>query len=125
MVNAHWPTPTVADVQGGRKTRSGSRSGEMLLNGLMSHWTTPMASDVKKQSENPETTKRRLLAGRQVGLNAHMGLTATSGTTPNGSSATTEKRGAPNPAFAMWLMGFPEALIVGILEAVALRRRKK
>ena len=28
------PTPSVADVQGGRKARSGARSGELLLNGL-------------------------------------------------------------------------------------------
>ena len=30
---AFWSTPAVADVEGGRKTRSGSRSGELLLNG--------------------------------------------------------------------------------------------
>lgn len=28
------PTPSVADVEGGRKSRSGARSGELLLNGL-------------------------------------------------------------------------------------------
>lgn len=28
------PTPSVADVEGGRKTRSGDRNGELLLNGI-------------------------------------------------------------------------------------------
>lgn len=36
------------------------------------------------------------------------------GQTPNGSSATTEKRGAPNPEFACWLMGFPVEFINGV-----------
>ena len=36
MRGAQWPTPTVADVEGGRKTRSGARNDEMLLNGLLS-----------------------------------------------------------------------------------------
>src|SRR5690606_10538905 len=31
---AYMPTPTVADVQDGRKARSGKRSGEPLLNGI-------------------------------------------------------------------------------------------
>ena len=37
----------------------------------------------------------------------------------NGSSApSTAKRGAPNPVFPMWLMGFPEDVIRGILRSV-------
>ncbi len=35
-IGSPWPTPTVADIDGGRKTRSGSRNNEMLLNGLLS-----------------------------------------------------------------------------------------
>lgn len=81
MVAAYMPTPTVADEQGGRKTRSGSRSNEPLLNGLCFEM---------------EPT----------------------GPTPNGSSATTTKRGAPNPVFAFWLMGFPDEWISGALAAM-------
>ena len=120
-----WPTPTVADAQGGHLSRSGKRGNELLLKGMMkaATWTTPMASDVRKQSENPETTVRRLAAGRQVGLNAHVALTMSlldpSGQTPSGSDATTEKRGAPNPAFACWLMGWPDELISGALRGIA------
>jgi hypothetical protein len=57
---SHWPTPTVADVQGGRKTRSGSRSGEMLLNGLMvgATWPTPTQRDWRS-GEASEATHAR------------------------------------------------------------------
>ena len=48
---ALWPTPTVADVQGGRMTRSGARNDEPLLNGLMT-WSTPRASDGEKGGPN-------------------------------------------------------------------------
>lgn len=41
----------------------------------------------------------------------------TTGPTPDGSDATTEKRGVPNPVFACWLMGFPDELIRGVLRA--------
>ncbi len=62
-----WPTPAVADIEGGRKARSGTRSGELLLNGL-----------------------------------AH-------GRTANGGAAPTARRGALNPGFVCWLMGYPAA----------------
>jgi len=124
FTGALWPTPTVADAQGGHLSRSGARGNELLLKGMMkAAWTTPLASDVAKQSENPETTIRRLAAGRQVGLNAHIALTeyatALIGPTPIGSNATTEKRGAPNPTFACWLMGWPDELISGALRGIA------
>lgn len=48
-----WPTPTVADVTGGRKARSGACSDEPLLNGLMaSTWSTPRATDGEKGGPN-------------------------------------------------------------------------
>ena len=153
MLHSHWPTPTVADVQGGRKTRSGKRSDEPLLNGLMT-WNTPRASDGEKGTRSYEGTIRemarkngkiddlpcqiQLPAGGQplpaqmhqatwpmptkqdcsrgngtirehdtgIPLVQRMAATAAIGPTPNGSSATTEKRGAPNPVFACYLMGF-------------------
>lgn len=118
-MTAQWPTPTVADVEGGRKTRSGSRNDEMLLNGLM--WATPAARDwrsdrSKLTSEELYGTKGRPLA-RQI--------TEASGWTPNGSNAPTEKRGAPNPEFACWLMGWPEELTSGALRAIQSFRKSR
>lgn len=88
QMRAYMPTPTVADVQGGRKARSGKRSGEPLLNGIC-YGTEP------------------------------------TGPTPNGSPATTTKRGAPNPVFAFWLMGFPEEWISGALAAMQSYRKPR
>jgi hypothetical protein len=82
-MRAYMPTPTVADIQGGRKTRSGKRSNEPLLNGIFT------------------------------------------GPTPSGSPATTTKRGAPNPVFAFWLMGFPDEWIFGALEAMQSYRKPR
>lgn len=81
---AHNPTPTVADVQGGRKARSGARANEPLLNGLLTSYATELT-----------------------------------GLMPNGSSVrSTAGRGAPNPAFAFWLMGFPDEWTSGALAAM-------
>jgi hypothetical protein len=111
---SQWPAPTVADVEGGRKTRSGARSDEMLLNGLMAQWAVPTARDwrsdrSKMTSEELYGTKGRPLA-RQI-LEA-------SGAIATGSIAQTEKRGAPNPIFACWLMGWPDELTSGALQAI-------
>ena len=80
-LTARRPTCTVADVTGGRKHRSGARSNELLLNGLLC-------------------------------------ATAPGGQTANGSPATTERSGDPNPVFPFWLMGFPDAWVSGALRAM-------
>lgn len=155
---SYWPTPTVADVQGGRKTRSGTRSAEALLNGLMT-WSTPRASDGAKGGPNqsfgaggqplpaqmhqaaawvtPSARDWKDSAGmattrpdgrsRIDQLPHQMVATAPSGQITNGSSATTVKRGAPNPAFPCWLMGFPAEWVSGAWRAMQSRpssRRK-
>lgn len=154
-----------------------------------SPWQTPLASDVRKQSENPETTLRRRDKSQMIGLNAHMALIAYSamprascggsdpttrktgksvqtiitsynptptdkgnynvkglsptsgdglctvmtrhlmavgGPTPDGSSApSTARRGAPNPAFPFWLMGFPDEWTSGALAAMRSRQSSR
>lgn len=104
-----WPTPTVADIEGGRKTRSRARNDEMLLNGLMSTWATPMATDGSNGGPNMSFSAGGTPLPTQM---AH------SGPAPSGSNAPTEKRGAPNPEFACWLMGWPDALTFGVLQAI-------
>lgn len=51
---AAWPTPTLADVAGGRKSRSGARSGELLMNGLL-RGTAPSG---QVPNGSPATTAR-------------------------------------------------------------------
>lgn len=146
MMKAEWPTPTVADIEGGRKTRSGSRNDEMLLNGLMATWVSPQAMDGNKgrmpprphdtgvslpqqiaqtwatpaardwRSDRSQMTSEELYGTKGRPLARQ--LTEASGWTPNGSPVPTEKRGAPNANFAAWLMGWPENLIVATTQAI-------
>ena len=161
MHQSPWPTPTVADVTGGRKHRSGARSSEMLLNGLMATWVTPSARDYKDSAgmnlERPDGRTRIDLVPRQMiataaatwptptslsggsetsnppGNSRSMNKTLEylygpdrgmnlSGQTTSGSSATTGKRGAPNPAFPCWLMGYPAEWLLGAVSATQLVR---
>ena len=58
-------------------------------------------------------------------MRAHFAMDQT-GPTTNGSSApSTEKRGAPNPEFPFWLMGFPDAWISGALAAMQSFRKSQ
>jgi hypothetical protein len=119
MLKAQWPAPTVADVEGGRKTRSGARSDELLLNGLMAaQWPAPMAEDGHHGHRGISEARiaKRLAAGRQ--LSSQEFMVAAIGPTPTGSLAQTERRGAPNPIFACWLMGWPDELTYGALQAI-------
>jgi hypothetical protein len=97
-----WPTPTVAWADGGQTSRSGDRKGEMLIGGLVRQtWPTTTTSDAKMSGS--------LGYGGQnfMTLTDAANVTAPSGPTPSGSPGQTEKRGALNPAFPCWLMGFP------------------
>jgi hypothetical protein len=59
------------------------------------------------------------------GICTQMVETAASGPTTNGSSAMTEKRGVPNPGFAMWLMGFPKEWIISAVKATCRKKPAK
>lgn len=113
LLAAMNPTPTVADVAGGRKARSGARSVEPLLNGLLvSYRPTP-------RSSNPNATSTGTVRAERDLPTQMLFETALSGPTTNGLSAqSTEKRGAPNPEFAFWLMGFPAEWVSGALAAM-------
>lgn len=117
---ALWVTPTARDWKGSRSP-SGTRAlrpGGQLLNeqmvetGDMEIWRTPLASDEHYRLRGDTQQSKSLYA--QV----HHSATAPSGPTPTGSSVTTAKRGAPNPLFACWLMGWPEELRSGVLRGI-------
>ena len=112
---SEWPTPTVAWAEGGQTSRSGDRKGEMLIGGLVRQttWATPMAHEARlgyqhrhpgaKGSQKSLTTE----VVDSLGMGKNVAATAPSGPTTSGSPGPTEKRGALNPAFPCWLMGFP------------------
>lgn len=78
------PTPSVADVEGGRKHRSGSRSDERLLNGIAHHdrWGdyAPAIARWEAVLDRPAPPPTE--------------------TSPKGSQRL-------SPAFVEWLMGLP------------------
>ena len=103
---ATWATPQARDVKG-------SRTGETLythnarpLNEqvamLVSTWSTPTAMDGRRGSLPPRPQDTGHPLSQQVA-----GL----GPTLSGSPAETGKPGQLNPAFSLWLMGYPHAWV--------------
>jgi hypothetical protein len=87
-----WPSPNTPS--GGPNSRkTASHRGGMDLEGAakFAGWATPTGRDHKDGESTLENTPINSLLGRLVSL----------------SVASTENRGALNPAFSRWLMGFP------------------
>jgi hypothetical protein len=100
---AMWPTPR-ANEGTGDKIPPG-RQGGLALKQAVHLWPTPCSSDDRDRGrwEDP-AIQRRVTMGKQVMLSM---LAQGSGAAIDGPSEQTEKRGALNPQFVSWLMGFP------------------
>ena len=72
---------------------------------VASTWPTPNTSVIDAKP-NPPITSHRKPTDPQIST-ADVAIHLYSGTMPNTSQAPTEKRGALNPEFVSWLMGFP------------------
>jgi hypothetical protein len=98
---ASWPTPTLHDAErGGQEKRAmgETRHGSNLQDfALTAGWPTPTSRDHKDGSSEGTVPINGLL-GRQVWG---------TGPTSSGSPAQTESKGQLNPAFSLWLMGYP------------------
>lgn len=120
MHQSMWPTPKASTA--GETSRSGDRKDEPLMGGLMrgiadkSTWVTPSARDWKDSAGMATQAGDR---NRIDQLPRQMcAQTAPSGPTPSGSPVMTAKRGAPNPAFPCWLMGYPAEWLLGAVSAM-------
>lgn len=121
-----WPTPTAQNFDGGdpqkmwerrervkKKWRNGNGFGltlGMLADAAnVSTWATPMAHEARlgyqHRHEGAKGSQKSLT--KQCVEALGLGKTEPSGPTQSGSGAQTEKRGALNPAFPCWLMGYP------------------
>lgn len=103
-----WTTPQRHDAQGRpnpqRLLRHGTKHGCRNLNDEvgLACWATPSARDWKSEKASDGFNQKRWNHSRGKPLSAQ-----TSGLIPNTSHALTENRGALNPDFSRWLMGYP------------------
>lgn len=98
---ALWATPTSL-----APAKDGNSAGLVSIRAhAMACWPTPTASLADKGVRTTEGAIRE--AARSHGPDLAAVTAAVPGLAQLGSSATTEKPGALNPAFVCWLMGFP------------------
>jgi hypothetical protein len=111
---AGWPTPNaMPESRGGLQTDPekalARRAQGHMLNlddaATLAGWATPAARDYRSESATDEFNEDRVRQTRGKPLSWEVTRV---GATP-GSSASTGKRAALNPAFSRWLMGFPAA----------------
>jgi len=101
-----WQTPKTptGGGQGERQTEGGGMRKLEDQTMLISPWATPASRDYK--GANSEAHVTEIGTGRK-----HMDQLANQvvhlGPTSSGSNAPTENRGQLNPAFSLWLMGYP------------------
>jgi hypothetical protein len=105
-----WPTPN-AGPQNDTDTKWQKRREAIKAKGIngngfgltlgmaatLAGWATPTTRDHKSESATETFNKKRWRHSRGKPLGAQATL----------SPASTEKRGALNPEFSLWLMGFP------------------
>jgi hypothetical protein len=98
---ASWATPAARDWRDGRASNATMEHNSRPLNEqavMLASWPTP---DTNTRG-GPQDPEKRREGGHSVTLQD-----AALGTTSSGSPAQTEKRGQLNPAFSLWLMGYP------------------
>ena len=117
---AGWPTPKVSDDNQDRRTmdstlrewnRKGASRSSLPLVAKMAGWPTPCASDATMTLE--QALKEAVRKGPTNNLGTCAALTGWAtpkilGRQVNLSPAMTAKRGVLNPAFSLWLMGYPK-----------------
>jgi len=106
------PGQRAYDAQTGRVCQVG------LTHEIQATWPNPMASERSGQGErNVSLMQESRKFWKNVAIN--------SGTMMNGSQEPMEKRGALNPAFVFWLMGFPDEWVNSVSRATQSFRKSR
>jgi hypothetical protein len=125
MHQATWPTPTARDhfpphTPEYIAKHKANGHGMSNLNDAMALWPTPIAAADKYRLQGDSQQSKALYPAL-----IHTAEMDRSGQEPDGSPATTEKRGAPNPAFPCWLMGYPAVWLLGAVSATQSSRKSR
>ena len=100
-----------------------NRVDQLPRQAAMAGWPTP-TTDSKDWSKEAAEAYARGHRGTH-GLDLSGAAVMTPGQEPNTSNASTEKRGQLNPAFSLWLMGFPTAWARCAAAVTPLSRRSR
>jgi hypothetical protein len=132
---AGWATPNVPN--GGRsishaeiKGATAYHNGQKVQIGLeaqarMAGWATPTSRDHFPAHSQEYVDDKKAQGHGMANLNDQAALLV-SGPTSTSSTASTEKRGALNPDFSRWLMGYPaEWLFAAPVKTTGTRARAR
>ena len=118
-----WPTTkrddgvkSIRSAEGAMKEYARKGVNDLTVGAQLASWATPTTRDHKDGSSEGTAPENSLL-GRQVWQ--------ASGPTPSGSPAATAKPGQLNPAFSLWLMGYPPEWESCAPQATRLSRSKR
>ena len=114
MARDHFPPHTPEYIAKHKANGHGMSNLNDYL--AMAYMPTPTSLSGGSATSNPPGNCRSMNAMLEAVYGPDRGM-AGSGPTPNGSPATTDRRGAPNPAFASWLMGWSDELTGGVSRA--------
>lgn len=136
---SQWSTPSVADVAGGRKARSGARSDELLNNSLAPYvtencWPTPTALNRPRSPETLEKCAdyRKAKAGQNT-VPLYLEEVAQHSSLPDPGTSTPGEPPSPpdptslrlSPSFVEWMMGWPPEWTAFGCSETALSRFKR
>jgi hypothetical protein len=96
-----WSTPQARDYRSGQGERftNPNRSNDLNDQAMMAGWATPTTRDHKDGASTLDNTPINSLLGRQATLSP--------APTESGDESPPTKRASLNPAFSLWLMGYP------------------
>lgn len=93
-----WATPAARDWKGATHEKWGANARPLNEQAALASWATPTARDHQRGVKPPRPWNTGVPLSQQV---------ADLGQTSNGSPAATGGAGQLNPAFSLWLMGYP------------------
>ncbi len=100
-----WPTASARDWKNGKSNQHGKNARPLNEVATLAGWGTPNASAPGGTPQQALERKKGLPCGQSVTTLDHQ--VQLLGPTSNGFPASTGSGGQLNPAFALWLMGFP------------------